>query len=430
MPARRVVTPDWLWPGWAAPGARPTADQATDARPAAGITAGGPRLARAILKAVLCGFLAMTVIGTLMSPADSPRVDLVVSLVSIALLFALQMHNCSAAAVQWTSRRRRLMLMTQALVTYLPLVMVGKAWAGGMPGFLAGSALLLLSGWRAWALFAAVVASALAVPLILGLGSHYAAYLVILAFNTGLAIFALTWFARIPRCDPAVHCRPGQLAVVRERMRFARDLHDLLGYSLCSITLKAELARRVLADQPGQASAEITDVIDTARQALADVRLLSSSYRSFSLAKEASSVASLLSARGIEARVELRCGPLDETVDTVLATVLREAVTNALRHSSARTCSVEACQRGETVRLRVANDGVQRAAVGGAGRNGCGLDNMAARLEAIGGRLTAGVTNHGWFSVLAEAPGTADHAAGQRTTHAAWARGGQHEDAV
>jgi two-component system sensor histidine kinase DesK len=355
---------------------------------------------------VLCGFLAVTIIGVLTSPAASYGFDLLICLISSALLLALQAHICSAAAAQWPPGRRRVMLLAQALATYLPLLMLGKEWNGGMAGFLAGSVLLLMSGWRAWALFAAVVASVLVASLILGLGSYYAAYLVMFTLNTGLVVFALTRLALTNGCVPGARCDAGDLAIVKERMRFARDLHDLLGYSLCSITLKAELARRVMADQPGQARAEIADIVDTARQSLADVRLLSSSYRSFSLTKEANSVASLLSARGIEARVELRCGPLDETVDTVLATVLREAVTNALRHSSARTCSVEACQYGETVQLRVSNDGVQ--GVDPAGCAGSGLENLAVRLEAIGGRLTAGVTNHGWFSVLAEAPGTAD----------------------
>jgi two-component system sensor histidine kinase DesK len=365
---------------------------------------GGPRVARVILLIVLSGSLAVRVIGVLASPTTSHGTDLVISFISIALLFALQVHICSARAAHWAPRRRGAMLLVEALATYLPLFILGREWTGGMAGFLAGSVLLLLSGWRAWALFVAILVSVLATPLILGLGSYCAAYLVMLTLNTGLVIFAVARLAVGTECRSAARCERGELAIMSERTRLARDLHDLLGYSLCSITLKAELAKRLLDDQPGQARAEITDVVETARQALADVRLLSSGYRNFSLAKEASSVASLLSARGIEARIELRCGPLDKTVDTVLATVLREAVTNTLRHSSAQTCSVEACQNGETVRLCVSNDGVQRAAM--AGQDGSGLENMAVRLEAIGGRLTAGVTEHGWFSVLAEAPGT------------------------
>jgi two-component system sensor histidine kinase DesK len=121
-----------------------------------------------------------------------------------------------------------------------------------------------------------------------------------------------------------------------------------------------------------------------------------------SLEKEASSVSALLAEADISAQVSVSCGALDERVDTVLATVLREAVTNLLRHSAVRNCVVEATMAGDTVSLKVANDGVPRSAP--SGRRGGGLDNLSTRLSAIGGRLTASVSDNGWFTVLAEAP--------------------------
>jgi two-component system, NarL family, sensor histidine kinase DesK len=184
-------------------------------------------------------------------------------------------------------------------------------------------------------------------------------------------------------------------------VRFARDLHDLLGYSLSAITLKAELARRLVPVNPGRSRDEIAELLDIARQALADVRTVSSGYRNISLSKEAASVASLLTTAGIDARVEINCGPLDERVDTVLATVVRESVTNMLRHSQARTCSIEARQAGEVIVLRMLNDGVPRSSA--TGRRGGGLENLAARLEAIGGQLTVTIRD-GQFDLLAETP--------------------------
>jgi signal transduction histidine kinase len=101
---------------------------------------------------------------------------------------------------------------------------------------------------------------------------------------------------------------------------------------------------------------------------------------------EATSVTSLLATASISAQVDVATGALDEQVDTVLATILREAVTNMLTHSAVRHCVIKADVAGDTVRLQVRNDGVTGPG-GSRGRPG-GLDNLRARLEAIGGTLT------------------------------------------
>jgi len=134
---------------------------------------------------------------------------------------------------------------------------------------------------------------------------------------------------------------------------------------------------------------------------VADVRLVANSYRALSLAAEAGSTASLLAAAGVMADVEIDCGGLDGEVDTVLATVLREAVNNLLRHSAARTCRVTASQAGESVTLLVANDGAPKSGV--ACRDGGGLENLEARLEAIGGTLTV-ESQGGTFCLFAAVP--------------------------
>jgi two-component system sensor histidine kinase DesK len=265
--------------------------------------------------------------------------------------------------------------------------------------------MLLLAGWVAWAVFAATVGSMLVGGLI-GLALSEitpatVAYQVLLTLMVGLVVFGL---ARLSLLIKYVHARRGelaQLAVISERMRFARDLHDLLGYSLSAITLKAEFTRRLIGTNPGRARDELAEVLDIARQALADVRIVASGYRNISLAKEASSVNSLLAAAGIDAQVDINCGMLDEKLDTVLATVLREAITNMLRHSTARHCTIEASLTGDTVSLQVANDGAARAAPS-AHRGG--LDNLSSRMASIGGHITAQVRDDGWFTVHAQAP--------------------------
>ncbi len=369
---------------------------------------GGPRLARTILLAVLCSYVSVQVIDELTSPFPAHGVTLAVDIIALATVFGLTVL-VSFAADRWPLWRRLVILLAETLATYIPLVFLGKEWAG-MAGFLAGSALLLISGPAAWALFGAVICSMLIYPAVMGLGAYLTAYLTVSTLVTGLVVFGLARLSLVIKYVHATRGELAQLAVIRERMRFSRDLHDLLGYSLSAITLKAELTRRLVASNPGRARDELAELLDISRQALADVRLVASGYRSISLAKEASSVTSLLATAGIAVEIEVNCGALDERVDTVLATVLREAITNVLRHSSAQNCQINADQVGEIIRLRIANDGVPHTAT--SGRAGGGLENLATRLEAIGGRLTVNVRSS-QFDLLAEAPVSAPAAHGQ-----------------
>jgi two-component system, NarL family, sensor histidine kinase DesK len=369
---------------------------------------GGPPLARLVVLVLVCSDLAVEAIEQLTASVPDRAFVLGVGLTSVAALLVLVIWITSPAVEHWPPRRRLAMLLAEGLVVYLPLIVLGKAWAG-TAGFFAGSALLLLSGWMAWALFAATVGSMLvgcivAAAVLSNLSGYLAAYLTLTTLVSGLVLFGLTRLSILVRYVQAKRSELAQLAVISERMRFARDLHDLLGYSLSAITLKAELTRRLVGSNPGRARDELHEVLDIARQALADVRIVSSGYRNISLAKEASSVTSLLGVAGISAQVDINCGALDEKVDTALATVLREAVTNMLRHSTARHCAIEAGITADTIRLLVANDGVPHQAA--TGRPGGGLENLSTRMTATGGNLTARIRPDGWFEILAEAPRT------------------------
>jgi two-component system, NarL family, sensor histidine kinase DesK len=369
---------------------------------------GGAALARVVMLVVVSCFVAVVMLELVSTPFPSRALALGVGITSLVMLFALMVWVTSASAEHWPLWQRLAVLLAEGLVIYLPMIVFGEFWAGtGLAGFFAGSAMLLLSGGAAWALFAAAVGSMLvggvvAAAVVSDLTGYDVAYLTLSTLVLGLVVFGLTRLSQLVRYVTAKRGELAQLAVIRERMRFARDLHDLLGYSLSAITLKAEVTRRMVGVNPGRARDELGEVLDIARQALADVRIVASGYRNISLAKEASSVSSLLAAAGIDAEVEVDCGLLDEKVDTVLATVLREAVTNMLRHSTARHCSIQAGITGETIRLRVANDGVPHSAA--AARDGGGLENLSTRMAAIGGSLSARVDSGGWFEVLAEAP--------------------------
>jgi len=193
-----------------------------------------------------------------------------------------------------------------------------------------------------------------------------------------------------------------RLAVAEERLRFARDLHDLLGHSLSLIALKSELAGRLATGDATRAAAEIADVEQVARRALREVREAVAGYRRPTLAEELAGVRELLAAAGIETRVESDAAPLPPEVDAVLAWAVREGATNVIRHSGARHCTITVAREDGTARAEVVDDG--RGAVGGDRATGSGLAGLAERTAALGGRLAAGGGEQGGFHLRIDAP--------------------------
>jgi two-component system sensor histidine kinase DesK len=188
-------------------------------------------------------------------------------------------------------------------------------------------------------------------------------------------------------------------AVAEERLRFARDLHDLLGHSLSLIALKSELAGRLAERDPARAKEEMADVEAAARRALAEVRDAVSGYRQVSLAQALVEARSALSAAGVALRAPSGVPSLPAKVDAVLGWVIREATTNVLRHSSARSVAVELGTAGHSALLTVIDDGV-----GSTAPTGAGLSGLAERVEAVGGRLESGPAGAGGFRLAAEVP--------------------------
>jgi two-component system sensor histidine kinase DesK len=187
-------------------------------------------------------------------------------------------------------------------------------------------------------------------------------------------------------------------AVAAERLRFARDLHDLLGHSLSLIALKSELAGRLAERDPARARQEMADVEAAARRALAEVRDAVSGYRQVTLTQALAEARSALSAAGIALRAPVPA-PLPEAVDAVLGWVVREATTNVLRHSRARSVTVDLASTDDGVTLTVTDDGD-----GGTGPRGAGLSGLAERVEALGGRLDAGAVDGRGFRLAAVVP--------------------------
>jgi two-component system sensor histidine kinase DesK len=174
-----------------------------------------------------------------------------------------------------------------------------------------------------------------------------------------------------------------QLAKTAERERIARDMHDVLGHSLSLIVLKSELAGRLLASQPARAALEIAEIETAARQALAEVRRTITGYRSEGFASELTRAAQVLETAGVRLSRPAKPPYLTPRHEATLSLVLREAVTNIVRHAGASECSIEVSTEKDRTQLVIADDGR-----GGIRQEGIGLRGMRERVRELGGSLS------------------------------------------
>jgi two-component system sensor histidine kinase DesK len=176
-------------------------------------------------------------------------------------------------------------------------------------------------------------------------------------------------------------------AVTEERLRFARDLHDLLGHSLSVIALKTELARRLHdggADH-ARVQAELHDIEQITRRALGEVREAVTGYRAGSLTSELLRARAALEAADVTVTTQIAAPALPPEVDDLLAWIVREATTNIVRHSQARRAEIAVSQADGVIRLDVHNDGVADAPASA----GSGLAGLRERVREAGGQLTS-----------------------------------------
>lgn len=173
-----------------------------------------------------------------------------------------------------------------------------------------------------------------------------------------------------------------RVSALAERERIARDLHDLLGHTLSLITLKSELAGKLIHRDPGRAAQEIRDVEQVSRSALAQVRQAIAGFRAAGLRGEMAKARMALDAAGALFEYDVDANGLPVAQETVLAMVLREAVTNVVRHADARQCKAHVDRRPGEVVMEITDDGK-----GGTFEEGSGLTGMRERIAQLDGSL-------------------------------------------
>ncbi|GAA3232943.1 sensor histidine kinase [Actinocorallia longicatena] len=316
------------------------------------------RIAALLLAVLLGGFLVK---GMLPVPWGAEFVAVAVCLGAVG---ALQLRWRSAARpARWP-----VLLAAQAVLSYVPAIWFGSVWLG-VPSFLAGT--LLIAFGRPFVVLPPVMASVAAMGIALGEPAAVVVNYTASTLLTGLIVYAFVRLAQLVTESQAAGAELARAATVRERLRAARDLHDLLGHSLAAILLKGELAVRL----PGErARAELAEAAGLAERAGAELH----ASGVMGLGEELASARSVLAAAGVELDVDA-AHAFDGEASAVLGIVVREAVTNILRHSTATRCVITTSPGG----LSVANDGA-----GPSDRPpGSGLGNLTTRLAELDGTL-------------------------------------------
>jgi two-component system sensor histidine kinase DesK len=392
-----------------------------DAVPAqAGVTL-APRLAQAVFVTVLCGLAVQYVSDVAANVNDvaggsfsAPVIGWTAA--NAVALVALQLRHSWPSPGARQPRGWQVTLGLQVLLTYAMIPVTG--WRPLVAcGLLAGSALLLIPAPLGRIAFAAVIASVPALwavkplpgltpPVWLGV----AVFLTLLAVVAGLLVYGLTRLAWLAVQLEDLRAELARKAALGERLRVARDTHDLLGLGLSAIAMKADLIGRLIDRGDARAGTEMAELARICATARADMRLVTGEARDLPLDAELAAARDVLVSADISVRESIDMYLVHDAAAAVLVPVVREAVTNVLKHSSASYCVLEMTADDGMLRLLISNDGSNdagNAPLAAAGRtsrgSGSGLGNLAARVEAAGGRLSAR-RNGGEFSLVAEIP--------------------------
>lgn len=351
------------------------------------------RLRRSTAGTLLVGVLFAWLGVFMRLTVEDAHAPVVVSVLDVAAtaVFSVLYVRILRASIAGT-RADREIVASGALVVVMLALLDGELWSLGLLAIAWSSGAVLLLDRRG-AIAASVGAAAVAVALVPS-GNFkpdgdpllaVVAFLAMAVFMPWTNRFQL-WFWKVVRSAEEGKEAMARLAVTEERLRFSRDLHDLVGHSLSAIALKSEVAVKLSGADAERAAAEMDEVRALAREALKEIRTAVRGYRTVDLDAELRSMTAVLEAGGITCSLELPREGVPEELGTLLSWVIREGTTNVLRHSSATRCRIAIVLREGTAVLEMTNDGATRQG----GRGGTGLTGMSERVTAMGGVLTAG----------------------------------------
>ncbi len=318
---------------------------------------------------------------------------------AILVVFAL-VYLAMVAAGQRTSSRRFWILYGICFALFLAEVPFGRAAAFVLCLYITTLSVARL-GTRAAPIVLALAVAALVVPSVIpswhdDLGDSWGTITPVAIPVVAFVTFGVRRAFESNRELAETRVELARLAAENERIRSARDLHDLLGHSLTTITVKAGLARQLGAADPARSQQEIAEVEELARRSLADVRAAVTSYRDVSLAGELATGRELLRAAGITADLPRAVDAVEPSNQELFGWVVREGLTNVVRHAHASSCSV----RLSPCSVEIVDDGV-----GGNGASGNGLAGLRERVAAAGGVVDAGPAEpKGWRLRVSLAP--------------------------
>jgi two-component system sensor histidine kinase DesK len=341
-------------------------------------------------------------IGPSLAEAQSrrPAASVVPALAAVALFVAVDLWFWATQAYERPVRKRSVAALAVmcAITVGLTIHDAGWVWCFIYCGIAAGA-----TSWNR-RLSIALVVTVLAQLLVIGLVDpatrDFLPSLVVIVLTGGIGMVGIGRLIETNHQLREAREEVGRLAVAEERLRFARDLHDLLGHSLSVIVLKSELAGRLSAASPDRAAQEIGDVERVAREALREVREAVAGYRQPGLGQELESAGITLRAAGIDARLQPLAVALSTPLDSTLAWALREGVTNVLRHSRAHEVDLRVERTDDHVSLELLDDGVGCAG----GGQGNGLRGLRERVAAREGTLVAGPRPEGGFRLAVTLP--------------------------
>ena len=282
------------------------------------------------------------------SPSSTQTLLFLASLTVFAASFVWLMVRYACPDPVLTLRQLRVRFGLLAILAVLTLY-VEIVYGSGIPYrfmyVLVAGAVTLPARYAVWAVLASSTAAISFYGVRSGWGTVAANWTSLITFGTsGFFMVVVSRIVVMVRELDEARQEIARLAVSEERLRFARDLHDLLGHSLSLITLKSELAERLLPDKPEDAGREIRDVQGVARGALREVREAVSGYRQPSLDEELAGACDMLEAAGIDCLARNGAGILPRNTEATLTWVIREGVTNVVRHSHARRCEIRLAQ--------------------------------------------------------------------------------------